>query len=173
MNFRRATFGVGLLGILAIPGCGGSDDTPTPDPDSGTGIMSTGAGGSNSSTDASGGTGGGSTSDGSASCKKTAAMAVTGQDIMACKAVLADANPDDAGYDCFSCLCLTCPYEAKSSGGKPFSGIITACCRAACNCPLPSKPEAGAPAGDAAPSDAPASDGPSSSDVTTTDATTE
>jgi hypothetical protein len=156
------------LGVLALVNCGGGDDTPTPGPDTGT-TETTGAGGSDASVGV-GGSSGGSSSDGSSSCKKTQAMAVTGQDIGACKAVLADANPDDAGYECFSCLCLTCPYEAKSSGGKPFSGIISACCRAACNCPLPGKPEAGfdGPSGDA-----PASDGPSSSDVTATDAPTE
>jgi hypothetical protein len=84
-------------------------------------------------------------------------MAVTGADIAECKGKLAEAGTDDAGFECFSCLCLNCPAEAKTSPGKPFGFAINACCRAQCNCPLPAK-EAGP--------DAPASDAPMSSDAT-------
>jgi len=173
MNFRWTTWGVGLLGVLALPGCSG-DDTPTPGPDGS--ISTTGAGGAGNDAsvvnETSTGKSGGSVSDSGgdgAVCKVTTAMAVTGQDLMLCKASLAEAGADsggDGGAGCFTCLCSTCPKEAMTCSGDANCKAITDCCRAKCNCPI-ATPEAGAPdapAGDATDSgstvlDAPAGDG--------------
>ena len=164
MNFRQITWGVGLLGALALPGCGG-DDTPTPTGWEEAGVVGAGGAGNDASVvgnDSSTGKAGGNASDSGgdgAVCKKTAAMAVTGQDISSCKAGLAEAG-DDGGADCFACLCTTCPLEAKACIGNSNCSTITDCCRAACSCPVPAH-EAG--------SDAPAaSEGGGNSDAAST-----
>jgi hypothetical protein len=168
MNFRRATWGVGLLGFLAILGCGGGDDTPTPGADAGTG-----AGGSVTPT--TDGSGGGSTpSEAGMSCKKTAAMSVTGSDINECKAGLSEAGLDEGGASCFACLCLQCPAEAKTCIGRPFCFAINACCRAQCSACTPPPKEAGPDSsGDAPSSDAPMSTDGAESGSTAADADNE
>jgi hypothetical protein len=172
MNFRWTTWGVGLLGVLALPGCSG-DDTPTPDGRE-AGSVTTGAGGagndSGTGTGGSAGKSGGSATDSggdSMICKATTAMAVTGQDLQACKAGLAEAGGDDGGdsgvASCLTCLCGTCPKEAMMCIGNPNCAAVNDCCRSRCKCPS-ATPEAG--------SDAPASetgDALSSSDATATE----
>jgi len=171
MNFRQITWGVGLLGALALLGCGG-DDTPTP-----TGLEGeaglTGAGGAgndaSTSTDGSTGKAGGTGTDSGGvvmACKKTEAMAVNGQDINSCKGKLEEAGADgggvnDSGVSCATCLCNNCPAEAMNCGGDPKCATINNCCRAACS-------QCGSPASEAG-SDAPTSEGGNSDAASTTD----
>jgi hypothetical protein len=166
MTLRRTTWGIALLYALAISACGG-DDTPTPD-FSDAAISTGGAGGaandasmgSDTSTGKSGGTG----TDSGMVCKKTAAMAVTGQDIGLCKASLAEAGTDsgdDAGASCLACLCTNCPAEAKTCDGNPYCKAVSDCCRAYCKCPSLVN-EAGS---DGPAADAPATDGPATTDA--------
>ncbi len=158
MNFRWTTWGVGLLGVLAFSGCSG-DDTPTPGPD-GSSSPTTGAGGAGNDAsvvnETSTGKSGASVSDSGgdgAMCKITAAMTVSGQDLMSCRAGLdaglgeggADSGGAAAAASCFACLCTKCPKEAMTCIGDPNCKMISDCCRAACNCPT-ATPEGGADA---------------------------
>jgi hypothetical protein len=167
MNFRQITWGVGLLGALALLGCGG-DDTPTPTGWEEAGV--TGAGGAgndaSASNDSSTGKAGGSATDsgstGPMSNKNatagdsgnehviTAAMAVTGADITECKATLpeagSDGGEDAGGSSCMACLCGNCPFEAKTCSGNPNCSAVTDCCRAACKACAPPTPEGGSDA---------------------------
>jgi hypothetical protein len=110
----------------------------------------TGAGGAQNDASMGGGgsTGqaGGTPSDAGTVCRKTRAPAITGQDIAACKAGLADAGADsgdaDGGDDtglasCFACLCINCPMEANAClANQAFcKSYINECCRSACKCP--------------------------------------
>jgi len=170
MNFRRIAWGVGLLGALALLGCGGGDDTPTPNGWEGDAAMGGAGGAANDSsvvvTDSATGQAGGSVSD--AMVCTTPSMSVNGTNITACKTAFAEAGvdggEDDAGAACIACLCNRDPLEAKSCAANMNCKILE-CWRAVCKCPT-ATPEAGsdAPASgegggnDAATSDSPAGD---------------